>query len=115
MNPTREPQNLHRTGETDSWRAQTNAAVHQDPEERSSDPTRNRPKHSPECPGGSTRGISQGWHAAGLRALSAAVCAWDLWKEVAIISISSSVVWPWSKKREGISTTHQQKIGLKIY
>ena len=31
---------FHRTGETDSWRAQTKPCVHQDPGERSSDPTR---------------------------------------------------------------------------
>ena len=33
-------QNLHRTGETDSWRAQTKPCAHQDPGERSSDPKR---------------------------------------------------------------------------
>ena len=31
-------QNFHRTGETDSWRAQTKLCAHQDPGERSSDP-----------------------------------------------------------------------------
>ena len=31
-------QNLHRTGETDSWRAQTKPCAHQDPGGRSSDP-----------------------------------------------------------------------------
>ena len=31
--------------------------------------------------------------AAGLGALSAAVPAWDLWKEVAIIFITSTLVW----------------------
>ena len=38
--PPQSRQNLHRTRETDSWRAQTKAWVHQDPGERSSDPTR---------------------------------------------------------------------------
>ena len=38
-NPTAEPQNLYRTGETDSWRAQTKPCMHQNPGERSSDPT----------------------------------------------------------------------------
>ena len=33
-------QNFHRTGETDSWGAQTTTCAHQDPEERSSEPTR---------------------------------------------------------------------------
>ena len=32
-------QNLHRTREADSWRAQTKPCVHQDPGEKSSDPT----------------------------------------------------------------------------
>jgi len=31
---------LHRTGNADSWRAQTEPCVHQDPGERSSDPIR---------------------------------------------------------------------------
>ena len=34
------------------------------------------------------------WPAAGLGALSVALRAWDLWKEVAIIFITSTVVWP---------------------
>ena len=33
-------QNLQRTRETDSWRAQTEPCIHQDPGERSSDPIR---------------------------------------------------------------------------
>ena len=40
INPTIDCQNLHRTGATSSWRAQTKAYVHQDPGERSSDLTR---------------------------------------------------------------------------
>ena len=39
--PPMSHQNLHRTGETDSWRAQTKAYVHRDPGE--SDPTRDWP------------------------------------------------------------------------
>ena len=34
------------------------------------------------------------WPAAGLGALSVAVCACDLLKEVAIIFITSTIVWP---------------------
>ena len=45
-NPTKNHQNLHRTGETDSWRAQTKSCVHQYPGERSSDPTRDWPRHA---------------------------------------------------------------------
>ena len=36
INPPQSLQNLHRTGETDSWRAQTKLCVHQDPGEMSS-------------------------------------------------------------------------------
>ena len=34
------------------------------------------------------------WPAAGLGAVSVAVHGWDLLKEVAIIFITSSIVWP---------------------
>ena len=34
------------------------------------------------------------WPAAGLGAVSVAVYAWDLLKEVAIIFITSTIVWP---------------------
>ena len=115
MNPSQSHQNLHRTVQTHTWMAKTKAAVHQDSGERSRNPTRNWPKHSPEYPWVSAGGISRRWPTSGLGALSAAVCAWDLLKEVAIISITSTLAWPWSKKREGTSPTHQEKIGLKIY
>ena len=36
-------QNFHRTGETDSWRAQTKSCAHQDPGERSNDPQETEP------------------------------------------------------------------------
>ena len=39
INPTIEPPELPQDWETDSWRAQTEPCVHQDPGERSSDPT----------------------------------------------------------------------------
>ena len=55
------------------------------------------------------------WPAAGLRALSAAVRAWNLLKEVTIIFITSTRVWPQINIREEHSSTHQQKVGLKIY
>ena len=48
--------------------------------------------------------------------LSAAMHAWDLWKEVAIIFITSTIVWFQIKQqRRTHSPAHQQKIGLKIY
>ena len=47
------------------------------------------------------RGMGQGWPAAGLGALSVAVHAWDLLKEVTIIFITSTIVWPQVNSREG--------------
>ena len=41
------------------------------------------------------------WPAAGLGALSVAVPASDLLKEVAIIFITSTIVWPQANNREG--------------
>ena len=38
---------------------------------------------------------------AGTAALSAAMCAWDLLKEVTIIIITSTIVWPQVKQQEG--------------
>ena len=67
--------------------------MHQDPGERSSDPTRDGPRLAQKCPGVSSGGVGQWWPAAGLGPLSAAVHAWDLLKEVAIIFITSTIVW----------------------
>ena len=47
-----------------------------------------------ECPGVPGRDVGQRWPAAELGALSVAVHAWDLWKEIAIIFITSTIVWP---------------------
>ena len=63
-------QTLHRTRKTDSWRAQTKACVHQDPGERSSDPTRDWPRLGWECPGVSGRGMGWHWPAAWSEALN---------------------------------------------
>ena len=52
-------------------------------------------------------GLLQGWRQ-GLQLC----CARDLLKEVLIIFITSTIVWPQVKQH---SPTHQQKIGLKIY
>ena len=75
LTPPHMHQNLHRTGETDSWRAQTEPCGHQDPGERSSDPIRDWPSLAPECPGVSSGDVGQRWPAAGLGALSIAVPA----------------------------------------
>ena len=78
-------QSSHRTGGTDSWRAQTKPGVHQDLGGRSSDPTGDWPRLACECPGVSGRGVGWQWPAAGLGALSVAVHARDVLKEVASI------------------------------
>ena len=85
--------------EIDSWRAKQNL-VHQDPEERSSDPTGDCPGLVCGCPGVSGGGVGQWWPAAGLGALSVAVHAWDLLREVTIIFITSTIVWPQVNSRE---------------
>ena len=41
------------------------------------------------------------WPAAGSEALSAAVRAWGLLKEVIIVFITSTIVWPQVKQQEG--------------
>ena len=53
------------------------------------------------CPGVSSRGMGLWWPAAGLGALSIEVSAWDLLKEVTVIFITSTMVWPWVNNREG--------------
>ena len=58
--------------------------------------------------------VSGGLHQATFGALSAAVRAWDLLKKVAIIFITSTIVWP-QVKQQGGNTALQFKIGLKIY
>ena len=69
-----------------------------------------------ECPGVSSGGMGRQWPAAGSGALNAGVCAWNLLKEVTIIFITPTMVWPQGQTtgREH-SPTLQQKIGLKIY
>ena len=77
----------------DSWRAQTEPCVHQDPGERRSYPTRDGPRLAHECPGVSGGGMGQQWPAAGLGAQSVAVPVWDISKED-IMFIISTIVWP---------------------
>ena len=45
--------------------------------------------------------MGQGWPAAGLGALSVAVHAWELLKEVVIIFITSTIVWSQVKEQGG--------------
>jgi len=75
LTPPQSHQNLYRSWETDSGRAQTEPCVHHDAGEKSSDPTRDWPRHAHECPGVSGGGIGWWWPAAGLGTLSVAVHA----------------------------------------
>ena len=61
INLTIESQNLHRTGETDSWRAQTKPCMHQDPGERSSNPTRD-----PDLSVSVQESLAEAWVSGGL-------------------------------------------------
>ena len=45
--------------------------------------------------------VSQWWPAGGLVALSVAVHAWNVLKEVTIIFITSTIVWPQVNNMEG--------------
>ena len=93
-NPTIELLELTQDWETDSWQAKTEPCVHQHWGERSSDPTRDWLRLALMCPGVSGRGVGQWWPAAGLGALSVAVRALDVLKEVNSIFIASTIVWP---------------------
>ena len=48
-------------------------------------------------------------------AVSVAVHARDLLKEVTVIFITSTIVWPQVNSRGRTQLHHQQKLGLKIY
>ena len=61
----------------------------------------NRPRLACECLRVSSGGMGRLWPAAGLGALSIAVPAWDLLKEVTIIFITFTIAWPQVNNREG--------------
>ena len=73
--------------------------MHQDTGERSSDPTRDRPRLA--YPGVSHGGMGQQWPALGSGALGVAVHAKDLLKEFSIVFITSTIVWPQVKQQGG--------------
>ena len=81
----------------------TNRSVceHKDPGERCSDHKRDWPRLAYECPEVSGRCMGQRWPAAESGALSAAVCAGDLLKEVSITVITSTTVWLQVNNRQG--------------
>ena len=88
-------QNFHKTGETDSWRAQIKPCVHREPGERSSVPTRDWARLACEL----CRGL---WQKCGLSGL--------LWCHYPYHSLASG-----QKTGREHSPVHQQKIGLMIY
>ena len=62
---------------------------------------RDWPRLAHECPGVSGKGVGRWWPAAGSGALSVAVHEWDLLMEVAIIFITSAIVWSQVKQQGG--------------
>ena len=75
-------------------------------------------KTDPDLPVSVQESLAEVWVGSDLfrvGALSVAVCAWDLLKEVTIIFITSTIVWSQEVAGREHSFTHQQKIGLKIY
>ena len=59
--------------------------------------------------------MGQRWPDAGLGALSVAVRAWDLSKEVTIIFITSTIVWPQVNNREATQPHPSKENSLKFY
>ena len=62
LTPPRNHQNLHKTGETNTWRAPTKPCVHQDPGERSSEPT----ETDPDLPVSVWEYLAEAWVSSGL-------------------------------------------------
>ena len=129
INPTIEPLELTQNWETsDAWRAQAKLCMHQDPGERSSVPTRDSPRLACECPGVSSRGVGRRQPAEGSGALGAALRVWDLLKQVAIVFITSTMVWslekamathsstlaweiPWTEEPGGLQSMGSRRVG----
>ena len=103
-------QNFHRTGETDSWRAQIKLCVHLDPGERSSGLTRDWARLACEWPGVPSKGMGWQWPTMGSGALNTTVLVQVLLKKVAITTITLG-----QTTGSEHSPTHQEKIGLKFY
>ena len=101
-------QNFHRTGETDSWRAQTKPCVHWEPGERNSISTETESDLSMSVQESPVEaGIE--WPAAGSEALNTRMPEQVLMKEVTISFSIPTIVWFRPKKGR------EHKIGLKIY
>ena len=105
INPTIESQNLHGTGETDSWKAQTKPVCIRTREKG----TVISQETDPDCPCMS-RSL---WQRHGLAVACCrirgtecgSIWVWELLKEVSIIFITSTIVWPQVKKQGG-NTPH---------
>ena len=115
LTPPQSHQNLHRTGETDSWRAQTEPCVHQDPGERSTDSTSDWPRLACEC--GKVPG--EVWLAEACCRVAGTECGSLCMGPFEgsghyLHYLHHSLVSGQTTGREH-SPTHQQKIGLKIY
>ena len=101
LTPPQSHQNLPRTGETDSWRMQTKPCLHQNPGEKSSFSTTDWPRLACECPGVSGGSMGRWWPAEVSEALSVAMHAWNLRKDLIFITY---IVWPQVKQQGGNST-----------
>ena len=99
-------QNFHRTRETDSRRTQIKPSALQDPEERSSDATRDWAT----CvwvSRTSGRGVVQQWPSTGVGALNTtilgAVACWhkSVWSRLPFTTITNTIIWSQAKVQGG--------------
>ena len=106
-------QSFHRTGETDSWRAQANPCAHQHPGERSSDPTRDWARLASECPGVSDRGMGWQWPA-----VASGPCLEQSWNKSfwrrSLFPLTLPCLTSGETAGREHSPTHKQKMGLRI-
>ena len=117
-------QNCSRTGETDSWRTKTKLCVHQEPGERSSDPTRDWDRLAYECPGVSSGdrdhqagalnttvpGATTCWHNSFWRRSPLAPLLLPQFCHVVRIG-KRSPKWRWLKDKEGKAHKNRTKEG----
>ena len=72
----------------------------------------------PDLPVSVQKSPEKGWVSSGLLqglgALSVAVPAWDLLKEVTIIFTASTIVWPQVNNREKEMATHSSVLAWRI-
>ena len=90
INPTIDLLELTQDWEIGSWRVQTEPCA---PEHRRKEqwPHKRLTQTYQECPAVSSGGVGRWWPAAWLGAVSVAVHAWDLLKEVTITFITSTI------------------------